>query len=203
MNHLTDSEFVDLIDQSLPPARIRHIEECVDCRAQAESLRETLLQAADAPVPEPSPLFWDHFAARVRETVDSSSPTASNSFGWLHHHGLRWGIAGSVLVLIVIAGVWRVTTSRTAGDDSRQMATTETAAAADGTQAGLDGDDVEGDEAWALVRTIADDVSWDDATAEGLGVRPGVAERAAMELTVEERSELVRLLDAEMQREKG
>ncbi len=86
------------------------------------------------------------------------------------------------------------------------VAATTTRPAPDVSGIGLDVDDVEADEAWALVRTVADDVSWDDVTAEGLGVRPGVAERAAMELTVAERSELVRLIDAEMQkgtREKG
>jgi hypothetical protein len=57
--------------------------------------------------------------------------------------------------------------------------------------------DPDTDEAWALVRTVADDLSWDDAAAEGVGVRPGSAERAMMTLTVDERSELVRLLQAE------
>jgi hypothetical protein len=194
VKHLTDSEFVDLIEHSLPAARVRHLEACAVCRAQADALRDALMQATDAAVPEPSPLFWDHFAARVREAVDSSSQAAS-SLGWLHQTGFRWGIAGSLLVLVLIAGVWRAMTPRIVRDDSRQAATT---AALEGTGVGLDADDVEADEAWALVRTVADDVSWDDATAEGLGVRPGLAERAAMELTVEERSELVRLLNAEM-----
>ena len=209
MNHLSESEFVDLIDQSLPPARVRHVEGCVECRRQAEALRNALMHAADAAVPDPSPLFWSHFSARVREAIDSSPP-ASSSFGWLHQNGFRWGIAGTVLVLVLIASVWRATTTRTVRDDARQMAATEAAAVPDGAAAGLDGDvgdDVEADQAWALVRTVADDVSWEDVTAEGLGVRPGQAERAAMELTVEERSELVRLLNAEMPkkgtREKG
>ncbi len=57
--------------------------------------------------------------------------------------------------------------------------------------------DPETDEAWALVRTVADDVAWDDAAAEGLGVRPGSPSARMATLTGEERSELVRLLEAE------
>ena len=206
MNHLTESEFVDLIDQSLPPARVRHVESCAVCRAQADALKDALMQVADAAVPEPSPLFWDHFAARVRENVDSVSEAPESSSGWLHQSGFRWAIAGSLLVVGLIAGVWRATTPRTDRDDPRPVAAITTRPAPDVSGIGLDVDDVEADEAWALVRTVADDVSWDDVTAEGLGVRPGVADRAAMELTVAERSELVRLIDAEMQkgtREKG
>ncbi len=56
--------------------------------------------------------------------------------------------------------------------------------------------DPETDEAWALVRTVADDLPWDDATEEGLGVRPDSAERALATLTRDERSELARLLEA-------
>ena len=38
--------------------------------------------------------------------------------------------------------------------------------------------DPETDEAWSLVRTVADDVTWDDAAADGFGVRPGSVEHA-------------------------
>ena len=63
------------------------------------------------------------------------------------------------------------------------------------------------DEAWALVRTVADDVArdtpasdeiaWDEVATEGFGVRPGAVEHAMVALTGDERSELLRLLQAE------
>ena len=50
-------------------------------------------------------------------------------------------------------------------------------------------DDVrsETDEAWALVRTVADDVEWDDAAADGMGLRAGSVEHAMVTLTGAER----------------
>ena len=54
------------------------------------------------------------------------------------------------------------------------------------------------DVAWDLVRTVADDVSWDDGTVDGMGMRPGSAERAVGMLTTAERTELARLLEAEL-----
>jgi hypothetical protein len=58
-------------------------------------------------------------------------------------------------------------------------------------------DAIESDSAWALVRSVADDATGDEAANAGLGARPGLAERAMIELTVEERQELFDLLEAE------
>jgi hypothetical protein len=59
-------------------------------------------------------------------------------------------------------------------------------------------DDVEADGAWAVVRTAADDLAWDEVTAAGITAHPGSAERVALELTAAERAELARLLESEM-----
>jgi hypothetical protein len=64
----------------------------------------------------------------------------------------------------------------------------------------VDAIDLESDEAWALVRTVADDLEWDEAVTASLAARPGWAERAALDLTLEERAELLRLLQAEARR---
>ena len=52
--------------------------------------------------------------------------------------------------------------------------TTATASARPSATHGVELLDADSDEAWALVRTVADDVAWDDAAEEGLGVRPGL-----------------------------
>ena len=50
------------------------------------------------------------------------------------------------------------------------------------------------------MRTVADDVEWDEAQAAGLSARPGSAEHAALALTAAEQSELAQLLAAELKR---
>ena len=62
--------------------------------------------------------------------------------------------------------------------------------------AASDESDVDADEAWAVVRVAAQDLRWEEAHAAGLTAYPGSAEGLALELTADERFELVRLLDA-------
>jgi hypothetical protein len=61
-------------------------------------------------------------------------------------------------------------------------------------------DDIETDEAWAVVRTAAEGLEWDEAHAVGISARPGSAEGVALELSAEERAELARLIGTEMKR---
>ena len=73
-------------------------------------------------------------------------------------------------------------------------------AAADATPIELSDDlgAIDADQAWAVVRTVADGVEWDDdAVTAGLFARPGWAERAAQTLTPDEREQLRELLKAE------
>ena len=60
--------------------------------------------------------------------------------------------------------------------------------------------DVEADDAWALVRVVADEVGWDDAQAAGLVAAAESVERLALELNDAERIELARLLEDELKR---
>jgi hypothetical protein len=60
--------------------------------------------------------------------------------------------------------------------------------------------DTDADPAWAVVRTVADDVQWNDAVVSGIDAQPGTTERAMQSLSAAERSELVRLLLAETKR---
>ena len=72
MKHLTESEMVDLLDATLAPGRRAHLDACDACRTTADGLRAVLARSADVAIPEPSPLFWEHFSARVREDVRSA-----------------------------------------------------------------------------------------------------------------------------------
>jgi hypothetical protein len=202
MTHLTDVELVDLVDGTLAPVRARHLDDCETCRASASAIRETLARAADAEIPEPSPLFWDHFSARVQEGVRAESVAPSGWFGWAQSATVKWALSGALLTLLLVAVVWRASAPRPASTASGPVATASGTGPADPDQF-----DPDLDEAWALVRTVADDVAWDtpasdeiawdEVATEGFGVRPGAVEHAMVALTGDERSELLRLLQAE------
>ena len=198
MTHLTEAEFVDLLDATLPPSRESHLDACDDCRAVAATMRDALSRAAAVEMPEPSPLFWEHFSARVHEGVrGAESDAAATWFGWAHGETFRWAMSGALLTLLLVSGVW-VSVWRARAPGAATATTASNAPIADAaSDRDLDGFDPDTDQAWALVRAVADDVSWDDAEAGGVGVRPGSAERAMVTLTTDERSELVRLLQAE------
>lgn len=58
MRHCTPDELMDVVDDVRDEASLPHLAACALCREQLREVRQMLLQVADAPVPEPSPLFW-------------------------------------------------------------------------------------------------------------------------------------------------
>jgi hypothetical protein len=209
MNHLSQAELVDLIEESpaLPPARVQHFETCARCRAEGEALRAALGLAAADDVPAPSPLFWDHFSTRVSEAVRRETPPTGTlgNMRWLRRPLAPWATAGTVTVLAILTIVWRATVyapvpvvvpSTVATDDPLR-----TVASIESTAASLERDlNMDDDEAWAVVRAAADDLRWEEAHAAGLSAGPDAVEGLALELTAEERLELGRLLGAELKR---
>src|SRR5687767_6494410 len=79
-NHLSSQEFVNALEgkgRLLPAPRQAHLDGCEGCRAQVAELRALLEDAGHAAdVPEPSPLFWDHFQVRVLTAVQSEGQPA-------------------------------------------------------------------------------------------------------------------------------
>jgi hypothetical protein len=80
MTHLRETEFVDFAEGTLAAPRIAHLEACAACRAQAEEISTALHEAAAVEMPEPSPLFWEHFSARVRNQVANEVPERAPSW---------------------------------------------------------------------------------------------------------------------------
>jgi hypothetical protein len=221
MNHLTDLELIaaieteaegprlieDASDRDLPAARRRHLDACEACRGRADELRAVIVAASDAAVPEPSPLFWEHFSARVRQGIDGSAPgeSAHESWmsAWLARGSTRWAAFATLVVMLMVGGVWQFTApiKRTASPAAPDRA-------ADGRRshpvpdatAIVDRNDLDADPAWAVVRTVADSVDWSDAAVADIGVQPDAVETVARTLSPEERSELVKLLLAEAKR---
>ena len=158
-----------------------------------------LARTVGADVPEPSPLFWDHFSARVRDEIANETP---GRWGWTS--GLRpWPVAAAaavVVALLVAVSVFRAPSNQPAAGTDRQEVADARPPAVAPVDADADPDDVEVDEAWAVVRAVADDVVWDDVTDAGISARPGSADRAIQTLSAAERTELAALIAEELKR---
>jgi len=197
MKHLTEHEIVDLVEHAGISRHEEHVSACERCRARVAMMRDAIARIAEADVPEPSPLFWEHLSARVREGVEDIIPDS----WWrsiVRSPALNWSVAGALVMLIVVGGVWRRSTQQPAISTAPAIATAATSTL---DAAGSDLDDIgtlDNDAAWGLVRTVADDLSWDDTIAAGVAVAPGSADRAIRSLTVAERAELVSLLQSEI-----
>jgi hypothetical protein len=190
MNHLTPTEIVDVLDGALPESRRAHLADCPSCRAQVDAFAALVDDAPPLPVPEPSPLFWEHFSARVRDAIAAEPAPASRR--WFAWPVLAPIGALAVLVLALGAAIAR---------DGRLTTTAPPVVAIVASDASAD-DDAAVEAVWALASDLA--TSGDaDVDEAALLVAPGSAERAAVQLNADERAELIRLLEREVGRSGG
>jgi hypothetical protein len=198
MRHLSRDELLEAAEGRVP--RPDHVARCAGCRGEVESLAAVLRGAASVDVPEPSPLFWDLFSARVSEAVrredvaaDAVPRRRALRAAW------RWRVAAPVAAgLVVIAAVAvglldrpvRSTTPASPRVASAAGASTSTAAPPIEEASGSD------DEWWGVFTSLAAEVDPGDS---GMALpAPGGADRALLQLSDAERGELVRLLQAEL-----
>jgi hypothetical protein len=196
--HLEKTEFIDFLDGTLIAERREHVDSCDACRRTAEELSLALASSEAGDVPEPSPLFWDQFSDRVRMAIKNEPPphSAFRQFFAIPH--LRIAAAAVAVVILMTVVVWR------AGTPRPQPRSTDSAASADLAMTddfdSDDGIDLDTDEAWTLVRVMAEDVAADDMSDEGMSGRPGSADSLALRLNERERQELARLLEEYVKR---
>ena len=172
--HLGPEEFVEALDGRLTADRRGHLDACEVCRADVEELRSIGLEAADVPAFEPSPLFWDHFNARVHgATKDLSvAPQRWWQLDWRPVAALA--TAGAALALVLTLRPGSVTPTETAP---------------------LPG--IEDDGSWQIMLGMASEVSW-ETVREAVVPSAGTADAAIEELNAAQREELVRLLKKEI-----
>ena len=198
MNHLTRAELLDAMEvpAELPAVLAAHLRQCSRCRNEAEALRAVIARAAGDRVPEPSPLFWHHFSARVAHTVrnESISPEPAAWFGRLPRPLTAWAVAAAAIVLVILSVAWRATLH---APSFRHVAPPDVITREFPPPAS---DNVDADERWAVVRAAAEDLAWEDVQAAGIAASPGATEDVVLQLTADERSELARLLDQELKR---
>ena len=183
-SHLSPAEGIDALDGALSPDRRVHLDECPQCRADVAALAETARQVELSDVPEPSPLFWDHQAARIAEGV-AAEPARPRS--WLPR--LAWG--GAVAVAIV-AGLVVFVPHRVPPGAAAQSAIPVVAppvASAEG----------ESDHAWTLLTTVGGDLD-EESAVDALHPAPGTVDEAVGELDPDERAVLAALLRDRLKR---
>jgi hypothetical protein len=183
--HLTQDEQIAALDGALEPGRMAHAQTCDLCRDAVAELRTVLARVAGADVPEPSPLFWDHFSARVKQAtaVDDASRRTWNWRSWL-----ATAAALTALVLVVVMRLPHPPQVPAAGAASPQATVAEASTAADSSDI----------ESWPAVVQAAADLSADDmqsALSLSADALPLVED-----LSPAERAAFVRLLHAEMER---
>jgi hypothetical protein len=189
MTHLSAEEFVDLLDGALPAARRAHLEGCTTCRDESRALAGVAARAVDArDVPEPSPLFWEHLSARVRDGLGAPAVRTWRELVWWPGSAWAAGVASIALVLLVSQQSLHPARARMGEAPSHAVAAMDPV------------DDLDTDPAWALVRSVADEVADDDVHQEGISARPDAAERMTLELSSREKSELAQLLESELKR---
>ena len=181
--HLTPEELLDLAEGTRASSSAPHLVTCATCRQQLDDLRG-VLASIDVPVPEPSPLFWDHLSAQVRERVAAEGAPASTWFGlgrW------AWGLTAAMSAAVVVFAV--SLTLRNAPSTTPSMPGVAEDVASDvGFVATGD------DPSFSLLGDLAGGLDWDTATEAGIGVDIGSADIAVTGLNDDERSELHRLL---------
>jgi hypothetical protein len=193
--HLAGHELVDALEGTLDPRRVAHASSCPACTMQLDELRAIVSETGTVDVPEPPAFFWNQLSARVRASITDEPLPGPWSLAWRRWSRPAMAIAAAVVIVGAIASV--------AGLWPRSSNTSEPRAIAlqaqDDSDAGEDlFAEIDNDEAWALVRTLAEDLDHDQMEGEGVSARPGAANRLTSELTAAERVELARLLEEQL-----
>jgi len=190
MSHLSPAEFADHAEGTLAPAREAHLHECRGCREQADAVRDAFATTRDVTDMEPSPLFWEHFSARVRERI-ADTPVAPPP--WWRGHAAMLASAITVMLLVLVIGL-DAPRPRVAGIPMSSGAS-------------ISALDARPDAAWDMLASLAEEdtsvtsgAPSDAAHALGLSVRPATVDAAVLELSAAEREELGRLLKDELKR---
>jgi len=191
--HLQPDELIDLAEGTRAESSATHLAECAVCRLQLEELKATMSAAAEVDVPEPSPLFWDHFSARVRQAVDAEGAPRRSWWTWPRVMIPAVTVATALLAVAV-------TLNR--GNTGREIAPVLATPAAVVPVASVDLlSDLQAadDTALTLVAELSSDMDFETAREAGLAAG-GSAEHAVTHLTGSELRELQRLLQEELAR---
>jgi hypothetical protein len=201
MQHLKPEDLIDLADGTRADRDLPHLASCDVCRTALADLRGTMALAADDEVPAPSPLFWDHFSARVSAAVEQERTAADNRAWWRLWSWPRVLVPCAAVAAAAIV-LWVMTNAPAMVPDvhTPTEAVRTTIAPLPSTlgfDLFTDAINDPDDASLALVADLTADLGWDAAADAGL-TPPGSAEHAVTHLSMGELQELQRLLQQEL-----
>jgi hypothetical protein len=192
--HLQPDELIDIAEGTRAESSAAHLAECAVCRLQLEELKAMMSAAADVDVPEPSPLFWDHFSARVRQAVDAEGAPRRSFWTWP-----RVAIPAVSIATVVLAVAVTLNRGNTGPVVAPLPAVVPAPVAPVASVDLLVDPQAADDTALTLVAELSSDMDFETAREAGLAAR-GSAEHAVTHLTGSELRELQRLLQEELAR---
>jgi hypothetical protein len=92
---LTDEALAEALEGRRDARAQEHLRSCEVCGLRAREAEEALRLAAQAEVPEPSPLYWEAFRRQVGRRI-AEGPSVSRRRWWL------WGLVAAAAVVVVV-----------------------------------------------------------------------------------------------------
>jgi hypothetical protein len=205
MTHLRDTEFIDFAEGTLAASRAAHLDACTSCRTRAEEIAAALREASAVEMPEPSPLYWEHFSARVHDQVAHETLDRGVSWTTIAVRVLTPLAAAAALTIAIVSGGVLPRLAQNAPSATSAAVAPNHAAGVEPTEVtplpSTDTDaavDAKNAEVWDVLTAAASDMAIDDAHAAGMGIRPGAVDHAVTHMNQAELTELGRLLQTEM-----
>lgn len=181
--HFTHEQLVDALDHPPQAERQSHLDTCPECATELATLRrlmDDVVAAGD--VPEPSPLFWNHLSARVREAVDAEALPAASWWGGWRMLATVAGVVGVVVLAAVLrpSPRGRIVPADVPANAAETAASDETSAV------------------WDMMASVAPSMAPETIDEAGWRPAPETTAAAIAALTNRQRQELMELLRAEM-----
>jgi hypothetical protein len=197
--HLSGDVLTELAETGRSHA---HLAQCDRCRRQLEDAREALALARAVDVPEPSPLFWAHFSARVRDGVDREAEAGARATAsWFARLGWRPVAAVALGVACIVVALWLTPSGRR---DASLLSASVGKAGAHGVATGVaDREPQAGgsemlepanDPSWTVIAQVAPEVEIENS----MSLRPGATDSAVTQLSADEQQAFVRLLQTDL-----
>jgi len=193
MSHLTPADIVDAAEGRVSAAAAAHLAGCTACQALAADVRSAWDAAAEVSVPEPSPLYWQHLSARVREQVAGETVVpAWRATPWREYFSLRnlMPVASAIVLVAAVIGTGLLT--------RHEPGSVRGDAAITGSLTNEAVFEPDNSEVWDALTSAAADVPIDDVHDAGFAVSSSAVDHAVQRMTPEELTELGRLLQSEL-----
>lgn len=180
-DHLRPEDFVDVLDNMAQAPAREHLAACAECREQLDELRDMMRESADVEAPSPSPLFWEHFSDRVRQSTQTL-PTRAPWWESLWRPAAVFAAAAVVILAVAL----RPHAPAPIGPGPQATDVPAVAKL-----------ELPDDGSWGLVVAIASEYQYADVR-EAVEPVSGTADAMIEDLTPAQRAALARLLEKQM-----